>query len=435
MSADSIRYLDAQVGVLGSVLISAELTGMVVSQTKAEDYEGKYRAIYIAVAAAFGEGKPADPILVLDKLGDEYRQLIMEIMDLTPTAANVEAYIAVLQEQARLRRIQPLAEAILAAHNMDDVRDIVAKVNEQLCERPKIKGVNFEDGLVDFYARHNGEKQYIPWGFEKLDEHLYVEPGDFVILGGYPSAGKTALALNFAIKQAAAYKVGVFSLETGHGKLFDRLISSIAKVDMEKIKRNKLGDDDYEAISIIGKRYTSSSIEFFSAAGMTVQDIQAIAIAHRLDIVYIDYLQLVISHGRSRVEEVSNISVALHRMAQANGITVVALSQLSRPEKSGDYNKTPGMQSLRESGQIEQDADVIMLLYKTEPDNPSSQRELKIAKNKEGTVGRFALKFDGQTQTFRPDFNYVPCKKLPAQESKQIGFKDLTPAEQAAMPF
>ncbi len=434
MNDDPARYLDAQVGVLGSVLISGELAGTVVSRTRAEDYEGKYRAIYTAIAEAFAEGRPADPIIVLDKLGSEYRPLLLEMMDLTPTAANVETYISVLQEQARLRRIRPLAEAIPAAPNLEAVRELVAKINLQLCERPKIQGMNFEEGLLDFFDRHEGDKKYIPWGFEKLDEQLYAEPGDFIVLGGYPSSGKTALALNFAMRQSAAYRVGMFSLETGKGKLFDRMIASVAKVNMEKIKRNKLEENDYEAIVIIGERHKKTSIEMFSAAGMTVQDIQAIAVGRRFDLVYIDYLQLITSHGRSRVEEVSNISMDLHRMAQANGIAVVALSQLNRPEKSGDYNKAPGMQSLRESGQIEQDADIIMLLYKTEPDNPSSPRVLKIAKNKEGIVGKITLNFDGPTQTFREGFA-PPPKKQPEPENKQIRFEELTGEDRKDLPF
>lgn len=435
MSTDPGRYLDAQVGVLGSVLISPELAGLVVSRSRASDYEGNYRAIYTAVSEAYAEGKPADPIVILDKLGQSFRPLLLEIMDVTPTAANAETYLAMLREQAQLRSLQPLAEEIRTAPNMETARGIVAKINACLCDRPSIGGVNFEAGLLDFYERHKGDKKYIPWGFDSLEEHLFVESGDFVVLGGYPSAGKTALALTFAVKQAAAYRVGVFSLETGTGKLMDRLISSAAKVDMDKIKRNKMDQEDYAAIAVLVDRFRGKNIEFFSASGMTVQDIQAVALSHRFNIIYVDYLQIITpSREEKRTTQVTEISMALHRLAQVNGITVVALSQLSRPEKSGDYSKAPNMQSLRESGQIEQDADVIMLLYKTEPDRSNSPRELKIAKNKEGTVGKIQLDFDGKTQTFRQGYA-IPQAKPPSSEPqyKQVNFTELPNDED--MPF
>ncbi|MPN11222.1 Replicative DNA helicase [bioreactor metagenome] len=206
---------------------------------------------------------------------------------------------------------------------------------------------------------------------------------------------------------------------------------------MAKIKRNKLEEADYDAVAVIGSRHKAAPIQFFQAAGMTVQDIQAIAISNRLDIVYIDYLQLITGRGsRNRVDEVSGISMDLHRMAQSNGITVVALSQLSRPEKSGESSRAPTMSALRESGQIEQDADVVMLLYKTEPEKANSPRELKIAKNKEGTTGKQELIFDGQTQTFRSAGYQSRAKAaVPEQPPKQYQFYDLTTQEKADLPF
>ena len=438
MSIDAQRYLDAQVGVLGSVLISGELAGLVVSRTKANDYEGPYRSVYLAMADIFSTGKPVDPVIVLDKLGREYQQLIMQLMDLTPTAANIEAYISTLQDQSRLRRIRPLAESIQSAPNMDAVQEIVSKINEQLCDRQNVDISTFADCVPDFFERLDKEKKYMPWGFESLDEQLFAAKGAFVILGGYSSTGKTALALNFAVRQAAVgYRIGIFSFETDKGTLFDRFMTSLAKVDLGRIKRGRLTQDDYDALAIITERNKNLPIEFIPAARMTVQDIRARAQSRKYDIIYIDYLQLIAlpDERRGRYEGVSGISIALHQMAQGDEITIVALSQLSRPEKLGNKVVAPNMHSLRESGQIEQDADIVMLLYSIDPDDPASQRILKIAKNKEGITGNLALNFDGQTQTFRPGPPSVPMKKKPEPEAVQMKFTDMTPAEMAANPF
>ena len=168
---------------------------------------------------------------------------------------------------------------------------------------------------------------------------------------------------------------------------------------LRKIKTNDLTETEMLALNRSAEELYSLPIEFYSAGGMTVNDIQARTLANRYQVVIIDYLQLIRSGGRDLREQVTAISKGLHTMCQAHGVCVIALSQLSRPEKDKGKLVPPSMSSLRESGQIEQDADIVMLIYKEDPNDPRSRRYLKIAKNKEGELDRLLLDCDGGTQT------------------------------------
>ena len=174
-------------------------------------------------------------------------------------------------------------------------------------------------------------------------------------------------------------------------------------------------------------------LEIIQAGGLSVVDIQALSLAGRYDVIYIDYLQLIEPEDRRRTdyEKVTQISKDLHTMAQTTGITVCALSQLSRPQKGGEQEKAPGLHSLRQSGQIEQDADGVLLLYKEEPKNPKSRRCLKIAKNKDGEAGGIDyLVFDGAHQRFRESVVDAPAKpKRREPEYRQAALYDLPGSE------
>lgn len=289
---------------------------------------------------------------------------------------------------------------------MEDARALMDQANALTVRREKVRVLSMRDALSDFFERQQKQgKEYLSWGVAALNERLYVESGDFVVLGGYPSDGKTALALNMAFHQGSKKRVGFFSFETNDRKLFDRLIPSITRVDFGKVKKHALEEDDWEVLAMKSGGITSNQLELVPASGMTVSDIKALSQSRRFEIIYIDYLQLIRPSDprRSSFDQVTQISMDLHNLAQNTGITVVALSQLSRPEKQGPKAtaKAPGMHSLRQSGQIEQDADVIMFIYREDPAAPKSRRVLKVAKNKEGESGGLILmNFDGATQTF-----------------------------------
>lgn len=427
---------EPQVGVLGSLLLSPELVGQVMAQVRPEEFVSPtYRAVYQAITGQFLAGKPVDLILIRDKLSGmgQVDQLILQIMDLTPTAANVWDYVADLKQEAALHRLRDIGRQLELVTVLEDAQGLVDQANAVFSARPGAVRLSAQQLVEDFMARHGEGRRpdYITWSLPKLDDNMYTEPGDMILLGGYPSAGKTALALRFAWHMAKRRRVGFYSLETNAAKLGDRSISSIAGIKMDAIKRSALTDQDWTRLSDHAESMSSCQLDLIPAGGMTAQDIRADALAHRYEVIFLDYVQLIRSQQRgNRTEIVTSISIELHQMAQAHSIAVVALSQLRRPDtKANGDESAPTMSSLRESGQLEQDADAVLLLYLEEPRKTDSRRVLFVAKNKEGSIGRMYLDFDGLTQTFRTSEN---IKDTPAQ---QMLWEDLTKQRDANFPF
>lgn len=396
------EYINAQSAVLGSLLISPELTGEVMTKVRPEDFgNNDCRLIYQAITGLFLEGGTVDPVLVRERLSGfpDMGETLRQIMVQTPTAANIWAYVEILREQSRLEQLRAIGSKLFEVPNVEAAMSLIAEANGVFSSRPGVTRKNAEAMLSDFYTRHSEGKhpEYLSWSSPKMDDKLYTELGDFVVIGGAASAGKTALALQFAWHQAQKHRVGFYSLETSDKKLGDRSVASLAGVDMGSIKRSTLSDTDWRRVAGCSGEICKRQIEFIQASGMTVDDLRADALAHRYEIIYVDYLQLLkVPNVYDRTAIVTGISIGLHELSQSNCITVVALSQLNREGQNG----APAMSSLRESGQIEQDADTIMLLYKEDNDDPHSRRVLKFPKNKEGVIGMIYLDFDGATQTF-----------------------------------
>ncbi len=409
MSRDEARlsrdaYYEAQCGVLGSMLIDERTAGMVMHRTGAEDYTGVCRTIFLACRTLFQAGRPIDPVTVRNEIGAEYSETLVQLMEITPTAANVEEYIDLTLEQSALARGRELGSSLTQAASLDELRELTAKLNRIAAGHSTARVVSMEQGYLDFCDRQKHPARLIEWGMSKIDSTLRVEYGDFIVLGGYPSAGKTAFSLQLAWNQAKVRRVGYFSLETKPEKLIDRAVAAVCGVDFGRIKGHSMTEADWEQCATRAQSFVGRNLELIQAGGLSVVDIQALALAGRYEVIYIDYLQLVAPEDRRRsdVEQISQISRDLHTMAQTTGITVCALSQLSRPDKSGEQERAPGLHSLRQSGQIEQDADGVMLLYKAVPKLLDSSRVLKIAKNKEGQAGGVVrLLLDGPHQRFR----------------------------------
>ena len=399
---------DAQVGVLGSILLEPGLIGRVMSQIRAEDFTSSiYRLIYQTITGMFLEGKPVDPTLVRERLSGigQISETLYQIMTLTPTPANIWEYVADLKKQAALAALREIGRRLETVLALEDGQKLVDQANGVFSSRPGVERLSAQKLVEDFMDRHGEQARpdYLTWSLPKLNDRMYTEPGDMVLLGGYPSAGKTALALRFAWHMARTKRVGFYSLETRPSKLGDRSVAAIAGIDMGAIKRGALTDEDWSRLADHAESVSRRSLDLIPAGGMTVQDIQADALAHRYEVIYLDYLQLVKTPGgANRTEIVTGISIELHQLAQTHSVTVVALSQLSRAKTTaGGEEVAPTMSSLRESGQLEQDADAVLLLYREEPDKQESRRVLFVAKNKEGSIGKIYLDFNGQTQTFR----------------------------------
>ena len=393
------RWLNAQYSVLGSALISPEVVPRILHETRESDYQGACQTVYKALRKLFNAGSPIDPVAVKDVLGDGYHQFLLELMEITPTAANVDLYIRLCKEQSRTNQLRDIARQMTEEEDGEKLRSLLEQASGMMVQRSSLKITTMADALQSFMERHTRQTNYLTWPVGELNDRLYAEPGDFIIIGGYPSTGKSAWALQCAWHWARNYKVGFFSLETSSEKLFDRQMASVVKLSMDQIKRNTLGEKDWERICAMSTEITARNLELIPAAGMTPADVRAVTMMRGYQIIFVDYLQLLQGSGENRTTQVTQISIALHTLAQSMGVTVVALSQLARQGKQ-DKNTPPDMSALRESGQIEQDADLIMMLSLQDKDNPAGPRELRIRKNKEGTCPNILLDFDGKHQTF-----------------------------------
>lgn len=394
------KWLDAQYSVLGSVLISPEVAPKVIHETSERDYTAACLTVYKTIRKLFQEGKTVDVVAVADLLGPSYRDFLINLMEITPTAANVDQYITICKEQSRVTAIRELARQMTEMEDGQKLRKALEEANGLMVEKSSLKITTMADALQSFMTRHTQATNYLSWPIRELDDRIYAELGDLIIIGGYPSSGKSAWALQCAWHWARKYKVGFFSLETSSEKLFDRQMAAIVQLSMDDIKRNTINQAGWDKVCSMSTEITARNLELVPAAGMTPADVRAVTMMRGYQIIFVDYLQLLQGSGENRTAQVTSTSIALHTLAQSMGVTVVALSQLARQSQQ-QKNAPPDMSALRESGQIEQDADVIMMLSLQDKDKPSGPRELRIRKNKEGTCPNILLDFDGKHQTFR----------------------------------
>ncbi len=423
----SERLLTAEQGVLGSMLIDGEAIGPMLAAVRPEDFQRpENRNIFQAFRELYGQGKACDPILVNEYMGGSYRQYLADLMELTPTAANAEEYARVLRESSRLWRLRTIGDKLAQAEDLESCRKLADQAGLLLCDRSEVRKTDMKQGLKEFFLRHGGgqQKEFIRWGISWLDERLHIGGGDMVVIGGQASSGKTAFALQLAFHIARQKRVGFFSYETGNEKLIDRTVACQTLVSYEKVMTDKLEREDMQQIYEMRRELEEPDMEYLETNGWTVSDIGAYAMARRYDVIVVDYLQkiAVTSQGRylGDYERVSRVSSDLQQLGRQTGRIIIALSQLSRPGKDG---LGPTMSSLRSSGQIEQDADVVLLLYRENEQDAESRRKLVIAKNKDGRANEGTLlEFDGDNQRFRRSVSWTPPermrkKKEPAQTS------------------
>ncbi len=440
--AASENLLRMQATILGTLLRSPDHMGEAAAELQPELFDGAFcRPIYEAMCRLHFAGAPIDRVTVLHELGEDYAEAVEAVLKVG--TGDLRYYCAMLKEQGRLEAMREEAVGLSMAQELREAEVHLARLNTLAVERQAaqiISAAAAADAFCDRVARAE-KPEYLPWGLPKLDRLLYAQKGDFIVLGGYPSAGKTLLSVQFALTMAEKYRVGFFSLETGPEKLSDRIISHLARVPLARIKERKLGQSDWAALTRACARLYELKLDLIDAGGMTVRDIRAVSLNRRYEVIFVDYLQLVNARGKNRYEEVTSISLGLHELARANRIAVIALAQLSRPEqtKAGRGGEVklvqPTMSSFRESGQIEQDADVALLLYPANPNDNRGPRILKIGKNKEGERDRLDLEFDGATQTLRPAKAKEETAKPRAQVPGQGSFEELTAEDTGPLPF
>ena len=423
---DLTAWKRAQESVIGALLIDPDYSaGLIFQSAKASHFgETELRHVFEAARELWNENRQLDAVTILDRAGSEYEQLLRDCMINTPTARNLPAWLEICQDSARLTAMQAEALAIVNADRADDAAAAWERMGTMLQDADQGEDLSLGELIGDYCDRMQDKRpvRYLNWGIESLDRDLYVSGGQFGVIAADSSVGKTALALQFAYHMAAdGHRVGFFSLETPKENLEDRLLAQyqVAGIPLPSTKRRKLTEEDLRAAGEAGMRSDQIYLRILRNYE-TLERIRAKTIQRRFDVIFIDYVQLIDAPGRERWDIVTNISMGLHRMAQQLGITVIGLSQITPAVKG---QKAPTKDDLRESRQLKQDADFILLLYPdTEEEAPPNARVLEIAKNKDGRCARLRMDFEPQHMTFKyrvPDVNAMRSEARMAKEVRR----------------
>ena len=423
--------LEAEQAVLGSILIDSRCITDVVGVVRPEDFYLKQnREIYETVYTMFNYSQTIDPVTVLDKMKelgyyqDNSRDYILQLMEITPTAANVARYAAIVQEKSMLRGLGQAAEDIseMVSSQMGTPAEMLESAEKKIYAlRKGERGDSLEHiGTVlhrvfDNLAELSQSESMIPGlstGLRDLDTKINgLNKSDLLLIAARPAMGKSAFALNIGVNVARQYKktVAIFNLEMSREQLVMRLLANESFVELQKLATGKLSDEEWTKITMGASALSQTDIRIDDNPTVTVADINAKC--RRLDnlgLVIIDYLQLMQGSGygknsENRVTVVGEISRSLKIMAKELNVPVVCLSQLSRAVESRT-DKRPILSDLRESGAIEQDADAVMFLYRDEYYNENTEdkgvAECIVSKNRHGETGTVKLQWIGQYQSF-----------------------------------
>lgn len=422
-------WLQAQNCLLGAGLVFPTLVPRIVTELSPSDFSGTALRIYQAMAELFRNSKTpesVDAVSVASALGGtvEARNTVALFMGYAPSYSEFDRYLTTAKRAAQLSRLRDLGKNLASAANLDTAMAAADSISSQLVERPGLKGYDPEDLLKSFYERHKQRQTYLPWCIQEINRYVHVKAGMFVVIGAEPSGGKTAFALQNLLQMSSKYRVLVASLETDEDTLFDRFCAYAAGIPMDALMDGLLSKEQWAAMDRVRPALRQHTFRIISAAGMSVTGIKAAAIGYRADIVMIDYLQLIKNpKSASRYELITEISMDLHIMAQNTGMVIIALSQVTNRDPKLQ-NQPLGIHSARESGQIEADADVIMMLDKhvekaLTQSGCKANRILRIAKNKQGRCCNIPLMFDGRVQTFSKALVPNPeWEKLRAEKKK-----------------
>ena len=431
MAQQMPHSVEAEQAVLGSILIDSRcLTEVIGILNPGDFYLKQNREIYETIYAMFNFSQPIDPVTVLDKMKElgvyreDSRSYVMQLMEITPTAANAVRYANIVRDKAMLRGLADAAGEIVDAvqSQKGTPGEVLESAEKKIYSlRKGERGDSLEHigttlyKVFDHLTELSESDSAIPGlstGLRDLDGKINgLNKSDLVLLAARPAMGKTAFALNVCLNVAKAYPktVAFFSLEMSREQLAMRLLSIESFVDSQKMATGKLSEEEWNKLCLASAALSQTDIRVDDNPSITVAEMNAKC--RRLDnlgLVIIDYLQLMNgpgygNGGDSRTQVVSEISRSLKIMAKELNVPVICLSQLSRgPE--GRSDKRPMLSDLRESGAIEQDADAVLFLYRDEYYNPDSPdkgiAECIIAKNRHGEVGTVKLQWIPQYQTF-----------------------------------
>lgn len=415
--------VEAEQSVIGSMLMGREAISVASEMLSSEDfYQHQYGVIFDAMVELFNEGKPVDLVTLQNRLKEKdvppeisSMEFVRDLLNAVPTSANIKYYATIVSEKAVLRRLIKLTEEIsndcyLNKEPVETILEDTEKRMFQLLQQrnsgdfvPIRQVVMNSLENIEKASRTKGSVTGLATGFTDLDYKTSgFQPSDLILVAARPSMGKTALVLNIA--QHMAFKqnrhVAIFSLEMSKEQLMNRLLSMESKVDSQNMRTGNLKDEDWakliESAGIIG----DSNLMIDDTPGISIRELRSkcrkFKLEYGLDIIMIDYLQLMSGSGKSdsRQQEISDISRSLKAIARELSVPVVALSQLSRAVESRTDHR-PMLSDLRESGAIEQDADVVMFIYRDDYYHKDTDRpniaEIIIAKQRNGPIGTVEL--------------------------------------------
>ena len=423
---------EAERSVLGAMLRSSEASLLAIEALKAEDfYDPANREIFSAMCALAASGRAIDFVTLDEELtrrgkldgvgGSAY---LGELSANVPSTANVGAYIRIVDEKSTLRKLIAASESILkdCYSAQEETGDILEGAEKAIYDITMRKGgeqlqaiqpvlINTFEKIEELFKNH-GRIEGVPTGYTELDDLLTgLHGGELVLIAARPSMGKTSIGMNFIENAAirAGKAAAVFSLEMPAEQLAMRMLCTEALVDMQKVRRGQLSDEDWLRLSEAMIKIGPSSLYVDATPGITVSEMRSKArrlqLEHGLDVILIDYISLMTASGKfgSRQEEVASISRALKALAIELNVPIIALQQLSRAP-TGRSNHRPVLSDIRDSGAIEQDADVVMFLHREEyfdPNTPDKNiAELIIAKQRNGSLGTVKLGWKGEFTKF-----------------------------------
>ena len=430
--------LEAEASVLGSLMLDKDAVIKIADLLKLGDfYKDDHNLIYETMLALYEEREPIDVLSLSNKLEEKGKlekvggsSYLASLVNTVPSAVNVVHYAKVVQKKALLRRLITAASDIIelgydesedAQKLLDEAEQKIFAVSQKYIKQDfiPIKSIlELAFNRIDELHKSDNAFRGVETHYPDLDNLLAgLQKSDLIILAARPSVGKTTFALDLARQVGVHSKVpvGIFSLEMGADQLVDRMIAAQAGVDLWRLRTGKLSSEgagnDFEKISDAMGILSEAPIFIDDSGSLNIMEMRTMArrlqAEHDLGLIIVDYLQLMegrSSKGDNRVQEISEISRGLKQLARELNIPVIALSQLSRAVESRP-DQIPKLSDLRESGSIEQDADVVMFLYREDrvkPDTPNKGiADVIIAKHRNGPVGKISLYFDENSTTFR----------------------------------
>ncbi len=429
------QSVEAEEALLGALLVNPVSITRVIEMLSAESfYKPAHRVLYSAILDLFNKNEPVDIVTVSEYLRDADklekaggRAYINDIAFNVVTTANIEHYAKIISEKATLRELIVAGNEIIATAydegNSDATLDTAEKMIFSIAQKKTVTDlIHVKDLVVTSYeqieARYNNRNELsgVPTGFYDLDSQTSgLNKSDLIILAARPAMGKTSFALNIALNVALKKKVpvAIFSLEMSKDQLVQRLLCSHAEIDASRLRSGHMQSEDWAALTKSMGTLADAPIFIDDTPAVNVMDIRAkcrrLTIEHgNLGLIAIDYLQLMEGSDKGRfdrVQEISAISRGLKQLARELNVPVIALSQLSRAVE-GRQSKKPMLSDLRESGSIEQDADIVMFIYRDDYYNPENleskgKAEIIIAKQRNGPVGSVNLLFQSNITKFK----------------------------------